>query len=636
MKLNYIELHNIGLYKDEIISFQSNKKKDINFIWGNNGAGKTTFINSIKVGLLGSSSLSGSYSEYCDFVRTNMISSRVGDEASEASIKISIELKENNSRNEYLLERKWYFTASEFEEKTNIYQNNSLLDYERKEQIQNLISRNLPSSLLDVIVFDGESVITILSENKMDELIKGIVYSVFGMDIYAQLSKDLSSYLRSAKSDDSISAGEQVNLIKLENAYRSLLSKNNKITSLIAAEEANRIAISRKTKLLANKFTEKTGVSISDIDDIGDKLSDIENKKEKMDAEIKYINEEILPLKLVHARIRRILDRINNERPYLVLKSIEELRRYFSNSKEALELVSDLQKMIPENDIEIHYNLSESDYQTVVSINSILDRFHKDQLLSNLEGKNEFVQKLRDKLTTAGKIEEPESQSILAELEAAYTELEQSKQSLYMMNKESEENRSVLLDAKNEYESFKQILRKRKKDSTSYVNAMLYKDALDEFINENVVSICQELNHNVLNELRKIRFRNDSISKIEISSKNFEMKIYEKNGNLIPSNLFSAGEKQVLLGIVLKEALSIAQIDTFFLFDTPVGRLDSTNRRIFTNEVIFDVSDQVFVFATDTDFSKADYEAIQSQITSEKLLQRNQSDEIIMKSGGIY
>ena len=636
MKLNYIELHNIGLYKDEIISFQSNKKKDINFIWGNNGAGKTTFINSIKVGLLGSSSLSGSYSEYCDFVRTNMISSRVGDEASEASIKISIELKENNSRNEYLLERKWYFTASEFEEKTNIYQNNSLLDYERKEQIQNLISRNLPSSLLDVIVFDGESVITILSENKMDELIKGIVYSVFGMDIYAQLSKDLSSYLRSAKSDDSISAGEQVNLIKLENAYRSLLSKNNKITSLIAAEEANRIAISRKTKLLANKFTEKTGVSISDIDDIGDKLSDIENKKEKMDAEIKYINEEILPLKLVHARIRRILDRINNERPYLVLKSIEELRRYFSNSKEALELVSDLQKMIPENDIEIHYNLSESDYQTVVSINSILDRFHKDQLLSNLEGKNEFVQKLRDKLTTAGKIEDPESQSILAELEAAYTELEQSKQSLYMMNKESEENRSVLLDAKNEYESFKQILRKRKKDSTSYVNAMLYKDALDEFINENVVSICQELNHNVLNELRKIRFRNDSISKIEISSKNFEMKIYEKNGNLIPSNLFSAGEKQVLLGIVLKEALSIAQIDTFFLFDTPVGRLDSTNRRIFTNEVIFDVSDQVFVFATDTDFSKADYEAIQSQITSEKLLQRNQSDEIIMKSGGIY
>ena len=179
MKLNYIRLHNIGLYKDEIISFRSNNEKEINFIWGNNGAGKTTFINSIKIGVLGNSAFPGSYSEYCDFVRTNLVSSRIGNEVSEASIRIMIELKEKNSQNEYLLERKWFFTTTEFEEKSNIYQNSKLLDYERKEQIQNLISRNLPSSLLDVIVFDGESVITILSENKMDELIKGIVYSVF-------------------------------------------------------------------------------------------------------------------------------------------------------------------------------------------------------------------------------------------------------------------------------------------------------------------------------------------------------------------------------------------------------------------------------------------------------------------------
>ena len=74
MKIKWIELDNIGLYKKEKIYFE-NENKDVILIWGNNGAGKTTLLNSIKVSLLGVISFNGSYDDYVKFVSDSLISS---------------------------------------------------------------------------------------------------------------------------------------------------------------------------------------------------------------------------------------------------------------------------------------------------------------------------------------------------------------------------------------------------------------------------------------------------------------------------------------------------------------------------------------------------------------------------------
>ena len=112
--------------------------------------------------------------------------------------------------------------------------------------------------------------------------------------------------------------------------------------------------------------------------------------------------------------------------------------------------------------------------------------------------------------------------------------------------------------------------------------------------------------------------------------------MFEKTNKQIPLNLFSAGEKQVLLGIVLKEALEMSKIDTFFLFDTPVGRLDAGNRATFTNEVILKVAEQVVIFATDSDYLENDYYLIKDKINQELVLARDDHDEIIANNGSIY
>ena len=380
-------------------------------------------------------------------------------------------------------------------------------------------------------------------------------------------------------------------------------------------------------------FSSDTMIEVVSFDE---NLSDIERRKESIDADIKYINEDILPLKLVHKRIVRILDEINAERPYLILKSIEELKKYFSNSAEELLLIERLEKKIPESNIQFQYDISEEEYRILNSVDSLLGNYNKKALLDNIQDKNDYVEKLREKLDILGKKEDSEAQKCLSELDMLRLQLEESKNGLNSLSLELEANDEKLSEAKLNYDGIKQVLTKRKKNSTGYINAMMYKDAVDEFITDNTQRICEILNTKVLEELKLMGFRNNSISSIEISPKSFEMKMYEKDNKIIPSALFSAGEKQVLLGLIIKAALSVSHTDTFFLFDTPVGRLDSKNRKVFTQEVIFDVSDQVFIFATDSDYSEKDYKSIKQQITQELVLERDSNDEIILTPGSIY
>ena len=636
MKLKYLELNNIGLYKNKRWTFHSDHKKNVIFIWGNNGAGKTTFINSIKVGLLGEKAFMMDYADYCKFITKKMISSRVDSFNSDASITIFIEVKEKNELKDYVVKREWSIKNEAFEETLHIYSNNQELNYERKEEVLNLIYEMLPPSLLDVIVFDGENVIQILSEDKMSVLIKGIVHSIFGMDVYVKLSKDLGTYLRSAKADETISSDEQVQLFQLENEYKSLYKRFNKLKSIFDAEETKRVSLMRQAKVLTSSFSQKTGINIDDLQGFNEKITDIQSQKEKKDSEIKYINEEILLYKMVQGKLEKLFEEIKEERSFKILKSIDELKKYFDSSEDALNMIIQLENMIPHQSFEFKHNVSDDDFNKLSNIIDILKSYPKSQLLDNIDEKNDFLSQIKEKLSIAGKVDDDESQGMLDKLEQIYMDLDSVRSNVVRLKQDLDNNELLLNDAKKEYENFKAMMLQRKKASNGYLTVLAYKEAIDTFIFENISSICSELDYRVQNELKKEHFRNNSISRVEISPRSFEMKVFEKSEMLIPSSLLSAGEKQVLLGLVLKTALSMAHTDTFFLFDTPVGRLDSGNRKLFTNKVVFDVSDQVFVFATDSDYSENDYISIKDEITDEFVLKRDSNDEIVLVHSSLY
>lgn len=636
MKINSIELHNIGLYKTQTIDLYS-PSKAVYMFWGNNGAGKTTLLNSIKTGLLGSRAFGSDYDDYCAFVKDKLISSRVDDNKTKAFIKITLEMKEQNELVNYTIERTFEIIEDVLEENLEIYKEGVKIDFIAKEQFLNKIEDNLPPSLLDVIIFDGENAISILDKDEMHKLVKNIIFAVFGMDVYSNLVRDLSLYLKNMTINENNTSEDQLNLISLESKYKECNLDVNTLSSSIETYKKQKISLMASLNVLLRKITNKTGVEFDDIVNIKDELSNLQSNKKHLDEEVKYINEEILPLKILHKRIKRLLIELEEERPYMILNDIRSLKTYFANDSESMNVLTKLEQKIQTNKkIDIKYNLSEENLRIIQNIDKQLDSFGVEKLNSYYSTKNNAFTQLKAKLDSLEKLNDAESKEMLSSIENIYSQLNETQFNIDLLTSTLDEKTVALNRIKNEYESLKKQMTLLKKESNSYVNIQLYKDAIEEFVELNTKDICEKLSRLVFDEIKRMHFRNDSITKVYISPKNYEVHLYEENGKLIPPKLFSAGEKQILLGLVLKESISLSKIDTFFLFDTPVGRLDMKNRKIFTEEVIFKVSDQAIVFATDSDYSKKDYSIIKSKLTNEYKLVRNKKDQIVVTNGSIY
>ena len=636
MKIKSIELHNIGLYKTQKIDLHS-PSKAVYMFWGNNGAGKTTLLNSIKTGLLGSKSFGLDYDEYCSFVKEKLISSRVDETKGRAYIKISLEMKEQNQLVDYSIERTFDIIDDVLEETLEIFRQGERLDFISKDQFLNKIEMCLPPSLLDVIIFDGENAISILDKDEMHRLVKNIVYAVFGMDVYSNLIKDLNLYLKNMTINENNTSEDQINLISLESRYKECNLEVNTINSSLETYKKQKTSLLASLSALLKRITNKTGVAFEEIVNIKNELSNLQSNKKHLDEEIKYINEEILPLKILHKRIKTLIKELEAERPYMILNDLHSLKTFFSNDPKAMNDLNELEKKISlDKTIDIKYNLSEESLKTIQNIDKQLDSFTAEKLNSYYSTKSSAFAQLKTKIDSIEKLNDDESKEMLSSIEEIYTQLNDVQTNIDSLSNSLEEAQEKLRVLKNEYDALKKQMTTLKKESNSYVNIHLYKDAIENFLEINTKDICEKLSGLVFNELRRIRFRNNSITKVYISPKNYEVHLYEENGRLIPPKLFSAGEKQILLGLVLKEAISLSKIDTFFLFDTPVGRLDMNNRKVFTEEVIFKVSEQSIVFATDSDYSKKDYAIIKTKLTNEFKLVRNAKDQIVVSKGSIY
>jgi len=636
MKIKSVTLNNIGLYSNERINFNY-EGDNLIIVWGNNGAGKTTLLNSIKVALFGEEAFQYNRDQYFKFIREGLVSSRCNEISFSASISIDILINENNRYRDYTFLRKWDINNENIDEVLEIYFDNKKLNFIEKEELVKRTKLTLPPSLLDVIIFDGEKAINILNNNEMPKLIKNIVYTTFGMDVYANLSKDLSLYLRNINLSDTSTSSEQLKLIELENNYKSSLLEYNKLSNTI--NELNKEMLSNKRSLsMHSKFIfEKTGINFEEILDFQKNLNDEVDNKKKVDDEARYILETILPYKILHSKIKELLVVIEKEKPFQVLNNINILKSFFANDLDSIKMINDLEKKIKSNEeVTFKYNISNFESEKIELLNSTLNNYTKEKLLDFYQNKNQNYLIIKEKQKQIEKLNDPICNEKISQILDLTNTISNLNQTLVDLSNKLDESEILLSLAKFNYDQYKKEMLKVKKTSNTYTNVLAYRELIDEFIINNIKKICKDLNHNLLSELSRINFRNGSIKKVEISPKSFEVKLFEKNNKLVSSSLFSAGEKQILLGLVIKESLELSDNDTFFLFDTPVGRLDMNNRSLFTNEVIMKISDQVIVFATDSDYSEKDYNLIKENITQELILKRNELDEIIVDNNSIY
>jgi DNA sulfur modification protein DndD len=135
--------------------------------------------------------------------------------------------------------------------------------------------------------------------------------------------------------------------------------------------------------------------------------------------------------------------------------------------------------------------------------------------------------------------------------------------------------------------------------------------ALNEFIETEKKAKCESLKSTLLSEMQRLMHKKDLIDAVSIEimpDKGGLDVTLLKNGQEVPKDLLSTGEKQIYISCLLKAILQEAVSDYPVFIDTPLGRLDKEHKDSFVDTYYPELANQVVLFSTDEEVTPRRYD----------------------------
>ena len=640
MHLTKVTLKNYGVYRDKIeFDLTTTPDKPIILIGGTNGAGKTTLFESILVGFYGPSFFNKKTTrkEYDQFL-ANKIHRYLGTTASADSTSIIIDFKffHNGVVDDYTVDRTWKNEDGRINEVLKIKKNEKRLDSVEESQWQSFIEELIPRGIAKLFFFDGEKIVKMAEEENEDIEIKSSFGSLLGLDIVEQLHSDLRVHIMRNMKDDAktiqIQHDKHLNerdeiLDEISRLEEKLASKNGEISELEGEIDGVEARISK----IGGGFASKRVKLKAKKDFLKMKLSSIEN-------DIKTTLAGPLPFCLIPKQIESLKSQIKKDEK--ILKNqfekeiLEERLDDISNSLNSNKFWKDIQidSKIKEKLIENISSLFSSDKKIEKSTSmfnfSTLESSNIISLMDNL--KTEHINKLKKISQEYSKISD-ELQRVDISLVNAPNDDEigplisdlNSLHENYGVLKNEVEHLEQQLTTKQSYLKMinfkvRNILADKYKDKNAGKQAELatkVQKVLDEYVEKLKVKKLQLLEVYLLEEIQRLMHKENLITKVSVDKETFEIKLFDKDGNLSPKDLLSKGEKQMYATAVLLALAKTSGKPLPFMIDTPLARLDVGHRDNLIKKFFPYASHQVVIFSTDSEIDEKYYQMMKLNLS---------------------
>ena len=346
-------------------------------------------------------------------------------------------------------------------------------------------------------------------------------------------------------------------------------------------------------------------------------LNDELKNKDEFNKRFKNFLENNIAFYLNIALFKKGIDQVKSEMPLIFENQLIEMNAYLK-SEQLDSAIKDLSKKNPK--IEIVHNLNAKDneylikkYQEKTDWNRLVTNFK-----NNLNKSNVKLSELREKLISSENKEKFEYylkeikivENNLNTLNHAKTELE------FRISNQKIKAEELHL----QFESLNTVLKKSYSYDNSFILSM---QAIN--INKNFINYLVKSNKQKVSDLATIKFnevmrKQNFVSKIVIGEL-FDLHLFDKSGKEIESQILSAGEKQLLVSSLIFSMVKISKRNLFFVFDTPLARLDKQNRKNFINVIISQISKQSIILSTDSEFVDECFNLISMSITKKYKLE---------------
>ncbi len=643
MIIDQLILHDFGQYGGRVVIDLTppSPEQPIVLFGGLNGAGKTTLLDAIQLCLFGSlarpSRREGvSYEQYLDGCIHR------GNGTTSASIELRFRHMSHGEEQHYRVKRSWRRTAKSCKDQLEVVRNDRF-DAMATDHWAEQVEEFLPARIAHLFLFDGEQIEAYADPRSSSGLIETAIYNLLGLDLVEKLGSDLSVIERRRRME-ARPQEEQERLKLLEQRREELREQIEVVHAAHAKREAELGRIANLRARLEERFRKEGG-------HLFEQRGELERILSKADAQFRSTERAlrdaaagatplllVLPLlqrtaKQVHAESESAqalaTDKLLSQRDAQIVKALErqnpssdlinsladflrEDRSKRRNSIEAPRLkMSDLGRE------RLRELLDEELDATRALLPSLLDDQRK-ALIALEDARHEVAAVPTAEALTALSAERDE---LIAREAVMRTEQRAEGEQLDRLRREYERSQAdISRFTADDKEA--QLADDDRTRMLLHINKV--RDTLLKFRDAVIRRHLLRIEALVLDSFQQMLRKKTLVLNLRIEPETFQLALTGRDGNPLPPDRLSAGERQLLATSVLWGLARASGRPLPMVIDTPLGRLDSSHRQRLVTHYFPLASHQVILLSTDEEIAGGYFEALQPFIGRVYHLQYNE------------
>ncbi len=651
MILHSLTLHNFGIYGGEhrfVLTPQSNGRfqQPIILLRGQNGVGKSTFMEAIRLGLHGRLSLGNRtmQKEYEVYLESRLHRRVDGTVASVAVVEMEFDHVFLGQRHRYRLLRSWSKQNQRLTSELQLWVDDKP-GPESEEEREHLLRELISPGVAELFFFDGEKINTLSDAgDASDALLAETVKNLLGLHLVGQLDRDLDYYLTRQTGIQELQQ-YQNQLAQLSEETTTLEQQHQDVLAMLT-DCRHRYQAKRETiTLLEERIAREGGQYAAAQSAHNDERQKILAALAQTEQEIQELSRSLLPFVVAPNLLVSVRERLQREAAFeqwqaaqpLVTKLQSRLLQepgavYHVNEPDSAPAQNDdfvgyvrqvvtefSQPPLPETEI-VHRVSGEKrgvllnwiDEALTTTPQQVADVLQRRELLQNQLAtvdeslrrvpSNQMLQPLQDDLRQhdreLGRLE-AEQERLTAEEKRLTFHLERLAGSRrrvgeQMANINTEEHRIKL--------------------------AARTKGLLDKYQQQLIANKLAQFTTQLSKRFNQLIRKRHFVDQISIDPHSFTLSLY-RAGKLFPRAHLSAGEEQILAIATLWALREVSGRPLPVIIDTPLSRLDADHRRTMLAEFMPQVAQQVIVLATTTEIDDPTFHFLQPAISRAYLLE---------------
>lgn len=651
-------IHNFGLYagRQEIALAPTRREKPIVLFGGLNGAGKTTLLDALQLVLYGkmANPATRDGKSYHDYLK-ECVHRGVGLSEG-ASVELWFSHRAGGATDSYRVCRTWAANNGSFRERVSVLKNGRI-DDALTENWPQYVEGLIPCNIAQLFFFDGEKIAELAEETSTRTFLSTAVRSLLGLDVISQLSMDLEVIVRRQQKDvgsENIKAeiqGEEAHLEEVERGYRQLVDA-------CATCKNDMEQLNKKALKLEKDFRSSGGDIYQNRAALQARLEERRKAQKALEARMRSFAEGAAPLSAARgvfaALVKQMAMELENKRGQVVLDAVAE------RDKKTMQLARNI--AIPTRMIEELGDLLSDDLARQRSTLCDGDG-HYLQLNERASDEIRLVDAAVEGLITEARELVKQWRSLSAEADDVERALQTVPpdeavgslvEGLEQARREAAKQEALLsVLEEQKHEAFKVVETQKRKLLAAIekavdgelqhehaqrvvVRSQKSRNLLEKFAGRLLETHVIRLQNLILDSFRQLLRKERLVTAVAIDPGTFEMSLQGANGDALPIERLSAGERQLLAVAMLWGLARASGRAVPCVIDTPLGRLDSTHRDNLINIYFPRASHQVLLLSTDEEIDRARAEQLSAHVGRSYLLDYDDKKRVTHVKDGYF